>query len=593
MKKIKQQILKLRKKLRYWEYLYFYKEESKVSDQKYDKTMQELQILEKKRPDLLTPDSPTQILRKIKTKNIFKKAYHKTPMLSLNSVFTSKDVILFDKKIQNKTKKTITYCCELKIDGLGINILYKNGKLIQATTRGDGIIGENVTNNIYTIHDIPKYLNNNFYIPNTIEIRGEIFIQKKDFKKLNKHMKKKENKIFSNTRNAASGSVRQLNSKITAKRPLSFLAYGINEINTTKISLKSHWKQLQIIKKLGIPICKYTKKCKNIQEVLNYYETIIKKRKLINFDIDGIVIKIDSLMIQKQLGFNNRFPHWAIAYKFSSKKTTTKIKNIKFQVGKSGIITPIANLIPVSINGTIIKHANLYNIRKIKELGIMNGDTVFIKKSGEIIPKITKVIIKKRTKKISKIIFPKKCPACNSKIHIEHTSYIMRCNSGIMCIAQKKEKLKHFVSKHAMNIIGIGNKTINKLVDNNLINIPSDLFLLTKNILINNKILSEKLAENFLFSLQNSKKTTFSRFLYSLNIPYVGKITSTHLSGFYKTIDKLIHANINSLMKVPTIGKTSAMYIYQYFHEPNNIRIIQELLSKKTGIYFENSKNFK
>ncbi|MCR3755066.1 MAG: DNA ligase [Candidatus Westeberhardia cardiocondylae] len=588
MEKIKQHILKLKKKLRYWEYLYYYKNESRVSDEKYDNTIIKLKKLEQKYPNLLTNDSPTQKIGKIKSEFNFEKVYHKTPMLSLDNAYTDQDIIKFDKKIKKHIKKNneITYCCELKIDGIGISLLYNNRILIQASTRGDGIIGENVTKNIYMIHDIPYKLNKLNFIHSEIEIRGEIFMKKTNFNKLNKNVK--TNNIFSNPRNATSGSVRQLNPNITKQRSLNFFAYGISMIKSSKNYNTSHWEQLQILKNLGIPINnKFIKKYDKITKVLDFFYKMQKKRKYLNYNIDGIVIKVDSIKLQKKLNFTSKSPRWAIAYKFQTKKEETTIKKVTFQVGKSGIITPIAHINPVIINGTKIKNINLYNMKNIKKLKIMIGDKIIIQKSSDIIPKVVSVILEKRTKHTSKIEIPKKCPSCQYKIQIDNKTSIIKCISGIKCKAQKKEKLKHFVSKNAMNIHGIGKKIINKLVDENIIDIPSDLFKLNQKHLIKVKMFNIKSINNIMQSLKKSKKTTFSKFLYSLNIPNVGKTTSENLSKKYHTINELMKSNIQSLKNIPNIGKISAKNIFNFFQNPNNIELIKKLLNPKIGIHWK------
>ncbi|MCR3754724.1 MAG: DNA ligase [Candidatus Westeberhardia cardiocondylae] len=585
--KIKKHIIQLKKKIRYWEYLYYYKNKSKVSDDKYDKTIKELETLEKKYPKILDNNSPTKKIGKIRTNNTFQKVYHKSPMLSLNNTYTSEEIIKFDKKIKKKTNTTnnIQYCCELKIDGIGISLLYLHGKLIQASTRGDGTQGENVTKNILTIQDIPMYLKNFHITPQEIEIRGEIFIKNTQFTKF-----KKKNKKFSNPRNTASGSVRQLNHKITAQRPLNFFAYGVSMVQGEYFPSTNHYQQLCALKNLGIPInTKYIKIFNNIKHTIQYYKDIQKKKQSIDFNIDGIVIKVNSLTLQKKLHYNSRAPNWAIAYKFPTKNTITKIRDIKFQIGKSGILTPIAYIKPIIINGTIIQNINLYNTNIMKQLNIMIGDEVTIQKSGDIIPKIIKINKNNNNNHIphKTTHFPTKCPSCNSNIQTNKKPFILRCNAGIKCKAQKKERLKHFVSKHAMNIHGIGKKTIDQLIDKKIIDTPQDLFQLNKNDLVNLKMLSNKSINNLLNSIEQAKKTTFARFLYALSIPHIGKNTSWQLAKIYQTIENIQNTNIHTLQNIPNIGKIAAKQIYNFFQNQNNIKIIKNLLDPKIGIYWK------
>lgn len=585
MKKKKLTILK--NKIKYHNYCYHTLNSQKISNLKYDKMIQKLEKIEKKNPNLITKNSPSQTVGS-KPLKIFQSVIHKKPMLSLNNVFNTHDYLKFDKKIRKiiKNQKKIEFCCEPKLDGLAISLIYKNKKLSQASTRGDGKIGENVTKNAKFIKDIPKILKGND-IPKYIEIRGEVFMRHKQFYTFNKKLQSKGKKIFSNTRNAAVGSLRQINPEITKKRSLSFFCYGFGKISDGNLP-SNHYSCLKKFKEWGIPISDHITICQNNSEILNFYKKI--KKKHLNFDIDGIVIKVNSLKNQKKIGSTTKAPKWAIAFKFPDKLKTTKINNISFQVGRTGIITPIAHLNPIQISGVTIKNSTLHNINEIKRLKINIGDTVLICRSGGVIPKIIKNI-KKNKKKNKTITFPNKCPVCKSQIQKIKKTGLIYCTNVFFCSAQITRKIQHFVSKKAMNIKGIGKKIIKQLFDEKIIQNPFDIYNLNYNSLIKLNGFQIKKTKNLIQSIEKSKNVTLSRFIYSLGIPEIGEVTSNLLAKKYTSIKNLTKANFKSLKQINNIGETIAKKIIFFFKNKKNKKIIYKL-QKKINIY-ENKQKIK
>ncbi|MBX4181091.1 NAD-dependent DNA ligase LigA [Sodalis sp. CWE] len=585
-KQIKQHISRLRKQLRRWEYLYYVKAAPEVTDSEYDLVMAELRMLESRRPNLLRSDSPSQCVGGT-TQNGFQKVNHKIPMLSLDNVFERTDFLAFDKRTHERLKYigNITYCCELKLDGVAINLLYRDGKLVQASTRGDGSIGENITDNAITIRTIPLHLKKSSSLPYLLEVRGEVFISKVDFQYLNDSAKKNGCKEFVNARNAAAGSLRQLNPTVTAGRPLQFYCHGIGIQQKGKLP-ESHWECLQQFKDWGIPICNHLCLCTGTEEVFDFYRLANEMRESLEFDIDGVVIKVDSLALQRRLGSVTRSPRWAIAYKFPAQERISQIRNIEFQVGRTGAITPVASITPVLISGAMINKATLHNISEMKRLGIMIGDMVIVRRAGDVIPQIIRVVTPRLKKDTRPVTIPSCCPACSANIEINKNTTMMRCTAGLNCIAQRKEILKHFVSRKAMNIDKIGDKIINQLLERGLIRNPADLFRLSKTTLSQLDKLGQKSAKNLLIALEKSKKTTFARFLFALGIHGVGETIATNLANFYKTLDALIKADVSSLTTVPNIGKILAARINNFFKIPYNIKLIQDLIGSEVGIYW-------
>lgn len=593
MQSVNKKIKNLRKTLSQWQDIYHIHNESVVSDEQYDALLEELRQLELNYPNYNIQNSPTQNIGNIPQSG-FRKIHHKIPMLSLNSIIDQTQLFLFDKRIKhrlhNNTQK-ISYCCELKLDGVAISLLYKYGKLIQAATRGDGQIGEDVTKNAYTIASIPMYLDTSHNkLPDLLEIRGEVFILNSCFEKLNKTMFNKKNKLFSNPRNAASGSLRQLDANITALRPLSFCCYGISDYIGSIILPNSHWERLLLCSKWGIAISQYTQLVDNIQDVVQFYDDINKIRSSLDFNIDGVVIKVDSCINQNQLSYNCKAPNWAIAYKFPTELQVTKLNKIVFRVGRTGLITPIAYIDPVIIGSVCIKKVNIHNISEIKRLKLTIGDTVLIKRSGDVIPKIIKVIFSNRINsvKFTEIEIPRCCPVCGSVLKgLKHKSLVLYCTAKLTCIAQRKAMLKHFSSRKAMNIRGMGDKIIDQLVSKDLIFTSVDLFYLNTEKLLHLERYKMKSINKLLRSIETAKQTTLSRFIFALGIPNVGEAAANHLAIAYKTIENLIAADLSSLSNLQHIGKIIALDIYNFFKNPNNLKNIQALIDPAIGITWD------
>lgn len=577
MKKIKYKINKLRKEILKYDYFYHTLDKPIVSDAEYDYLFNQLYNLESKYKQFITPDSPTQkagsnLLDK------FKKVSHFFPMLSLENTFDLKGYLKFENRIKKKymINSAIDFCCELKIDGIAVSLIYEEGNLIRAATRGDGFFGENITNNIRTIKSIPSKLKG-FNIPKRLEIRGEVFMLKSDFFELNIESFTGKKKYFSNPRNAAAGSLRQIDSKITAKRKLMFFCHGFNFFEETE-SFKTHYDVLMQLKNWGIPVNEEVLICFNHLEILNFYRKFEKHRASFDFDIDGIVIKLNSLYLQKKLGFNSKSPRWAIAFKFFSKEEISKLEDVKFKVGRTGVITPVAYFNPVYISGVLIKKASLYNKNEIDRLNLHFNDYIIIKRSGDVIPKIISVIIKNRSKNAKKVFFPIYCPVCNSELLLNKEEKIVRCLSGLICDAQKKKLFCHFFSKNALDANGLGPKVIYKLIQKKVVLNLIDFFYLTKEQLKSLSNIGEKKSIKIIETIVKSKKTTMNRFIYALGIFSVGEIISQKLSNYFIFPDNLINASQKELESIDGIGKVVANNIFNYFSISENRKLVSKLI---------------
>ncbi|WP_367680691.1 NAD-dependent DNA ligase LigA [Candidatus Fukatsuia anoeciicola] len=581
MKLIIQQINQLCTILNHHRYRYHALDDPEISDAEYDCLINELYKLENKYPEFINKDSPTQQVGII-PQNIFEQVKHITPMLSLDNVFNEESYLTFNKQLYANLNSTnfdisaqLAFCCELKIDGVAINLLYENSELVQAATRGDGNIGENVTRNIKTIHSIPLRLHGN-NIPQKIEIRGEIFVSQRDFIYFNEEARRKGNRVFANPRNLAAGSLRQLDPYITAKRPLSFFCHSVGLLNWELLP-QSHMQCLMQFKNWGLPVDNHTKLCIGSNQVITFYHQIEQQRDSLGFNIDGLVIKVDNLLLQKKLGFSTRAPRWAIAFKFLAQEKITQVHDVEFQVGRTGVITPVARLKPVKIAGVVISNASLYNTDEIKRLGLRIGDTVIVRRAGDIIPQIVSVIINVRPTNTQEIIFPLYCPICGSDIKQIEGKVILRCSAAISCAAQHKKAIKHFVSRRALNIEGIGEELIEQLIKKEYIQNPADLFYLTVEKLIRLNRISYKSAQNLIYALDKAKQTTFTRFLYALGIRGVGEVIAANLAVHFRNLENLQAANIEAFKKVHNIGTVNATRIIHFLAQKNNKQIIAAL----------------
>lgn len=591
MESVNQKIQNLRKKLLKLQHTYHTKNESEVSDEEYDNLLVELRRLELSYPNFSIKHSPIYNVGSDPTDG-FRKIRHQIPMLSLNSITDKSQLFLFDKRIKNKLGgvQKMTYCCELKIDGIAVSLLYKKGKLIQAATRGNGKVGEDVTKNAYTIASIPMYLKskNCSKLPYLLEVRGEVFILKNCFNRLNQFMLKKKNKLFSNSRNAASGSLRQLNANVTASRPLNFCCYSISHYIGEDLLPNNHWKRLQLCHNWGITVSNYMQLAHNIDDILKFYDYIKRIRSNLAFNIDGVVVKVNNCVYQDQLSCGIKAPHWAIAYKFPAESQITKLNKIAFQVGRTGLIIPIAYINPIVIDNVCIKKVNIHNISEIKRLNVQVGDSVLVTRSGDVIPKIVKVV-SSNCKNICKYVeIPQFCPICGSVLKSwKHKSLVLYCTAKLTCLGQRKAMLQHFASRKAMNIRGIGNNVINQLVNKSLISVPVDFFSLNKEKLLSLDRYGTKSIDRLLRSITLAKRTNLSRFIYALGIPCVGEVTAHHLAVTYKNIDNLIVADLYSLSHVENIGPSVASNIYDFFRNAGNLKNVQDLIHPNIGIRWD------
>ena len=582
---LQQQIDTLRQDLRRYEYEYHVLDNPTIPDAEYDRLFHQLKALEAAHPELITADSPTQRVG-AKPLSGFAQIRHEIPMLSLDNAFSDEEFYAFVKRIEDRLirlPEPLTFCCEPKLDGLAVSILYVNGVLTQAATRGDGTTGEDITANIRTIRNIPlQLLMDN--PPARLEVRGEVFMPHAGFERLNQLALEKGEKTFANPRNAAAGSLRQLDPKITSKRPLVLNAYSIGIAEGVDLP-NTHYDRLQWLKSIGIPVNPEIRLCNGTDEVLDFYRDIQNKRSSLGYDIDGTVLKINDIALQEKLGFISKAPRWAIAYKFPAQEELTRLNDVEFQVGRTGAITPVAKLEPVFVAGVTVSNATLHNGDEIERLDIAIGDTVVIRRAGDVIPQIIGVLHDRRPADARPIVFPETCPVCDSAIVRIEGEAVARCTGGLFCAAQRKEALKHFVSRKAMDIDGVGGKLIEQLVDRELVHTPADLFKLDLTTLTRLERMGAKSAENALASLEKAKNTTLARFIFALGIREVGEATALNLANHFKTLEALQNADLEALQQVPDVGEVVANRILAFWHEPHNVAVVNDLIAQ--GVHWE------
>ncbi len=585
MATIEEQIHQLRTQLRHHEYQYHVLDAPEVPDAEYDRLMRELRELETAYPDLVTADSPTQRVGAAPLSE-FGQVKHQVPMLSLDNVFDEESYLAFYKRVQDrlKTAEPLTFCCELKLDGLAVSLLYEIGELVQAATRGDGTTGENITANVRTIRAIPLRLHGD-NIPARLEVRGEVFMPQPGFEAMNEEARRTGGKVFANPRNAAAGSLRQLDPRITAKRPLTFLCYGIGVLDGGELP-RSHYERLQQLKAWGLPVSDRVRVCTGSDEVVAFYRQVEADRPALGFDIDGVVVKIDSLDIQETLGFVARAPRWATAFKFPAQEQITLVKDVEFQVGRTGAITPVARLEPVLVAGVMVSNATLHNADEIERLGLRIGDTVIVRRAGDVIPQVVGVVMEERPENAREVVFPAHCPVCHSDVERVEGEAVARCTGGLICGAQRKEALKHFVSRRALDVDGMGDKIIDQLVEKEYVKNPADLFRLTAGKLTGLDRMGPKSAQNVVSALEKAKETTLARFLYALGIREVGEATASNLAAHYGSVEALKAADIESLKTVPDVGDVVAKHVVNFLSEEHNQQVIDELLSPEINIHW-------
>lgn len=585
LEQAQQKVAELRNTLNEYNYQYYVLDEPSVPDAVYDRDMQALIALEKQYPTLLSPNSPSQKVGGAALSS-FEQVTHDVPMLSLDNAFDEESLLAFEKRLKDRLKDSATmdFSCEPKLDGLAVSILYENGELVRAATRGDGQVGENITANVRTISNVPLTLRGDHY-PARVEVRGEVFMPREGFAKLNEQQKETGGKVFANPRNAAAGSLRQLDSKITAKRPLMFYAYSLGVVQPESFTLPStHSERLAQLGQWGLPLCPDIDTAEGGRGCLDYYNRILEKRDNLPYDIDGVVFKVDRIDLQAALGFVARAPRWAIAQKFPAQEEVTTLLDVEFQVGRTGAITPVARLEPVFVGGVTVSNATLHNQDEITRLGVKIGDTVVIRRAGDVIPQVVSVVEANRTGDETDITFPSQCPVCDSQVEKLEDEAIARCTGGLICAAQRKQALKHFASRKAFDIDGLGDKLVDQLVDADLVHSPADFFTLSLGDVVGLERMAEKSASKLLSSLEASKKTTLAKFLYALGIREVGEATAANLAAHFETLEAIRDASLEALVEVQDVGGVVATHIFNFFNESHNTDVIDALL--KEGVHW-------
>ncbi len=584
-----ERVEELRQALHRHNYRYYVLDDPEISDAEYDRMMQELVGLEEEFPDLMSPDSPTLRVGALPLDK-FETIEHSIPMLSLENGFSDQDIIEFDRRIKRNlnTDSDIIYTAEPKLDGVAVELVYENGRMITASTRGDGFFGELITSNVRTIRTVPLrfHTEKEKKILSLLEVRGEVFIGKEAFKRLNNERLDENLPPFANPRNAAAGSLRQLDSKITAKRPLEIFVYGVGRI--TDLVLESHWDTLYALQKLGFRINPHIRPKVTVKEVIDCYRELSEQRNLLPYDIDGMVIKVDSLNLQHRLGATSRSPRWAIAYKFKAVQETTQIIDIDVQVGRTGTLTPVAHLRPVNIGGVTVSRATLHNEDEIKRKDIKIGDTVLVQRAGDVIPEVVKVITSKRTGEEKTFKMPLSCPVCDSSVIRSENEAALRC-INTSCPAQVKERIKHFASKGAFDIDGLGEKLIEQLVDKELLYSYADIFKLKEDMLKNLDRMGSKSAGNIVRAIEDSKRITLNRFIYALGIRHVGEHVAGILARSFESLEKLIDTTKEELEAIDGVGPVVAASIVDFFGQDENRKIVIKFIDSGVRIFSNNA----
>lgn len=545
-----------------------------ISDSEYDRLFQELLSLESRHPTLKTDDSPTQRIGAPPLKG-FKQVQHERPMLSLDNAFNAQDISEFDKRVSERLQvEEVMYCAEPKIDGVAISLLYEQGRFVRAATRGDGLMGEDVTANVKTIDAVPLILQGSDY-PVRLEVRGEIYLSKAVFESLNAGLIAAGEKPFANPRNAAAGSLRQLDSRLTAKRRLTMFAYSVGLVEGGGIA-DQHWEVMQQLKTWGFRINTDIACVQGPAACQAYFERMAERRAELSYDIDGVVFKVNGLSEQQTLGLLTRTPRWAIAGKFPAAQGTTRVLEVVYQVGRTGAVTPVAKLQPVAVGGVTISNATLHNFDEIDRLGLQLGDTVVIERAGDVIPKVVRVVQTARDSAARPIEPPQVCPSCESPLERREAAVVLRCLQGFICPAQQKERIRHFVSRLAMDIDGLGTKVVEQLLEAGVINNPADLFSVTVDELLTLERFAEKSANKLVASIAASKSTTLNRFIYALGIPEVGEATALALANHFGSLEGLMAADETALIEIPDVGPVVATALEAFFREPLNRQLLQQ-----------------
>ena len=563
---------------------YYVLDDPEITDQAYDALFRRLQKLEAQYPQLQTPDSPTQRVGAAPAAYL-ETVRHEMSMLSLDNAFDEAEMFVFDKRLRERTglvTEELDFTAEPKLDGLAISLLYEQGVLLRAATRGDGSSGENITANAKTLASIPLRLQGTD-IPQRLEVRGEVYIKRADFVDLNEKQRASGGKVFANPRNAAAGSLRLLDSRITARRPLTFCSYGIGIAEDVELS-DSHYQRMLMLEKMGIPISPYMERISGINACIEYYRSIMNKRDDLAFDIDGVVFKLDDIQLQQKVGFVSRAPRWAIAYKFPAQEVMTTLLDVGFQVGRTGALTPVARLEPVAVGGVTVSNATLHNMDEIMRKDIRIGDMVIVRRAGDVIPEVVAPVTSKRKQALSLPQMPGFCPVCGSEVVRIEGQAAYRCTGGLVCGAQRKEAIKHFASRKAMDIDGLGDKLVEQMVDLDMIHSPADLYHLEVSQVAGLERMAEKSAANLLKALEKSRATTLAKFIYALGIREVGEATAEALAAYFGSIEALQQADVESIQRVEDVGPVVAESVYHFFQQEENRSVIDDLI--RQGIHW-------
>lgn len=584
---VQQRVARLRAEIDRHNHRYHVLDDPEIPDSEYDRLMQELRALEKDHPSLVVPESPTQRVGGAPV-DAFAQVRHRMPMLSLDNAFERDDVIAFDRRVRERleTERDIRYACEPKLDGLAVSLTYRNGSLEVGATRGDGAVGEDVTHNIRTIQSVPLRLAGKA-VPDLLEVRGEVFISIAGFKEMNKRAAEKGEKVFVNPRNAAAGSLRQLDPRLAASRPLEVFFYGAGVVEGAKLPNK-HSEVLATLRGWGLRTTPESRVVEGVDGLLAYYDDIGRRRSELRYQIDGVVYKVDSLVEQRELGFVARAPRWAIAHKFPAEEAMTRVRDVEWQVGRTGALTPVARLDPVFVGGATVSNATLHNIDELSRKDVRVGDTIVLRRAGDVIPEVVRVIVEKRPAKTVPPKLPEHCPVCGSDVEREEGEAIARCTGALVCPAQLKESLRHFASRRAMDIEGLGSKLVDQLVEQALVKDAAGLFRLGAEQLAELDRMGEKSAANLAEALETSKKTTLARFLFALGIRDVGESTADALARHFRVLDKLRNAVVAEIEEVPDIGPVTAAHVHAFLNEARNAKVIDDLI--KLGVHWPEIK---
>tara|TARA_R110001592_G_scaffold363395_1_gene687561 strand:+ start:77228 stop:79258 length:2031 start_codon:yes stop_codon:yes gene_type:complete len=574
---IEQEVSALRELLNNWNYQYYVLDQPSVPDAEYDRAFRRLTELEADYPALLRSDSPTQRVGAIPLDR-FHQVSHEVPMLSLDNAFDEQDMLDFNRRLQDRLGEPgeqLEFACEPKLDGIAVSLLYRDGVLERAATRGDGTTGEDITQNVRTIPSVPLRLQGSGY-PAVLEVRGEIYMPRAGFEQLNERAREAGEKPFVNPRNAAAGSLRQLDARITAQRPLEMCSYGVGLVSGGELPGR-HADVLQRLQEWGLRINAESRVVQGIEACAEYYDDLAARRDELPYDIDGIVFKVNDLGLQQQLGFVSRAPRWAIARKFPAQEEMTRLLDVEFQVGRTGAITPVARLEPVFVGGVTVSNATLHNSDEIERLGVMIGDTVIVRRAGDVIPKVVSVVLEQRPADARAIVFPTSCPVCGSAVERAADEAVVRCMGGLVCAAQQKAAIKHFASRRAMDIDGLGDKLVEQLVDEGLVVNVGSLYQLRREQLLELERMGEKSADNLLAALQKSKQTTLARFIFALGIREVGEATALALARHFGSWEAIADASEERLLEVSDVGPVVADHLRQFFDSASSLAVVKAL----------------